>query len=314
MDLLTNAIESIQAGVEDYKAATRPRLISAVRNIHSGILLLYKEKLRRLSPPNSNEALMMSKLVPNRDSKGNVSFIGTGKKTVDVQEIEDRFTALGIKTDWKRFRRISGERNDVEHRQPRIDQNGLKGLISDSFLIIRDFVTDELQDNPRELLGEDAWQTMLEVTEVYEKEKDESTRLIDEAKWSSFALGKGAHDLTCDNCGSDLLKPVSESGGEIILECTSCGSTQSPHEYAAEAVKMALSAEAYRAAKDGEESPYTFCPECGQEAYVMEEGQCAACGESAVRDCERCGTRIPAEEMVCSPFCAYCQHVMNKND
>jgi hypothetical protein len=57
VDLLTNAIESIQLGVEDYRAGTRPRLLSAVRNIHAGILLLYKEKLRRLSSTDSNNVL-----------------------------------------------------------------------------------------------------------------------------------------------------------------------------------------------------------------------------------------------------------------
>ncbi len=50
MDLLANAIESIRLGVEDYEDGSHPRLLSALRNIHAGILLLYKEALRRLSP------------------------------------------------------------------------------------------------------------------------------------------------------------------------------------------------------------------------------------------------------------------------
>jgi len=50
VDLLTNAVESIQIGVEDYQAGSPPRLLSAVRNIQAGILLLYKEALRRESP------------------------------------------------------------------------------------------------------------------------------------------------------------------------------------------------------------------------------------------------------------------------
>ena len=42
MDLLSNAIESIRAGVEDYEQGSHGRLLAAVRNIHAGILLLYK--------------------------------------------------------------------------------------------------------------------------------------------------------------------------------------------------------------------------------------------------------------------------------
>lgn len=98
MELLDNAIESIQVGVEDYQSGTRPRLLSAVRNIHAGILLLYKEALRRMSAAGSNEALMMARIVPSKDSSGKVVFIGEGKKTVDSQQIKDRFETLGIKS------------------------------------------------------------------------------------------------------------------------------------------------------------------------------------------------------------------------
>ena len=47
---LANAIESIQVGIEDWQTGTHPRLLSAVRNIHAGILLLFKEALLRQSP------------------------------------------------------------------------------------------------------------------------------------------------------------------------------------------------------------------------------------------------------------------------
>ena len=129
MELLDNAIESIQVGVEDYQSGTRSRLLSAVRNIHAGILLLYKEALRRMSPAESNDALMMARIVPSKDPNGKVVFIGEGKKTADTQQIKDRFDTLGIKTDWKRFDRINETRNEVEHLYPRLDQKGLEGLI-----------------------------------------------------------------------------------------------------------------------------------------------------------------------------------------
>lgn len=46
-----NAVLSIRLAVEDYKTGDPVRTISALRNITAGILLLYKEKLLRLSPP-----------------------------------------------------------------------------------------------------------------------------------------------------------------------------------------------------------------------------------------------------------------------
>ena len=134
MDLLTNAVESIQVGIEDYLAATRPRLLSAVRNIHAGILLRYKEALRRESPEGSNDVLLMAKNLPSREPHRGVVIVGVGKKTVDTPQIKERFEGLGISTDWNRFERINEVRNDVEHLYPRLDQNSLAGLISDSFL------------------------------------------------------------------------------------------------------------------------------------------------------------------------------------
>jgi hypothetical protein len=245
MDLLTNAIESIQVGVEDYQAGSRPRLLSAVRNIHAGILLLYKEALRRASPDGSNDALMMAKILPSGDASGNVVFVGVGKKTVDTQQIKERFEALGIETDWKRFERINEARNDVEHLYPRLDQKGLEGLISDSFLLVRDFIAKELDDDPLALLGEETWQTMLKVAEVYQKEKEECQRLVNEANWPTPILREGVLDLSCPACSGDLLKPAEDSSHEITLQCISCGEEQSPESYVPKALASALSDEAY---------------------------------------------------------------------
>ena len=114
MDLLTNASESIQVGVADYGLGSRPRVLSAVRNIHAGILLLYKEALRRKSPPGSNDSLIKAKIEPEPDGSGGVKFVGVGTKTVDSKQIRERFETLGISTDWPRFRKIAGARNDIE--------------------------------------------------------------------------------------------------------------------------------------------------------------------------------------------------------
>lgn len=254
MDLLTNATESIQVGVEDYAKATRPRLLSAVRNIHAGILLLYKEALRRASPAGSNDSLLMAKISPRRNADGNITYSGEGKKTADVQQIRERFETLGIGTDWKRFERVNAVRNEVEHLYPRLDQKALQGLISDSFLIVRDFIADELNDDPRKLLGDETWQEMLDVSEVHEKERAECDRLLTEIEWTSQSLEDGVPGLTCSTCGSDLLKPIKNSHNEILLQCSACGEDERPESYVPKAISSSLSHERYRALKDGGET------------------------------------------------------------
>jgi hypothetical protein len=66
------------------------RLLAAVRSIRAGILLLYKEALRRASRAVSNEALLKVKILPRRTEAGTVEFVGDGQKTVDVQQIRER--------------------------------------------------------------------------------------------------------------------------------------------------------------------------------------------------------------------------------
>jgi hypothetical protein len=85
--ILKNAIASIQLGVEDHKSGDERRSLSAVRNLTAGILLLFKEKLRQLSPAGSDEVLIKERIRPSRDADGSVTFRGEGRKTVDVQAI-----------------------------------------------------------------------------------------------------------------------------------------------------------------------------------------------------------------------------------
>jgi uncharacterized protein (DUF983 family) len=314
MDLLDNAIESIQVGVEDFNSGTRLRLLSAVRNIHAGILLLYKEALRRMSPAGTNDVLMMARIVPSKDSSGKVIFIGECKKTADTQQIKERFETLGIKTDWKRFDRVNETRNEVEHLYPRLDQKGLEGLISNSFLLVRDFIATELHEDPLELLGEATWQSMLKVVEVYEKEKEESRKLIAEANWKFPAIQEGVLDLTCPSCGSGLLKPDENPLNEITLQCISCGEEQSPDSYVPEALASALSGEAYIAMTDGGDPPVVRCPECGEKAFLTEEWQCTLCDAEPEGKCAMCGNSIPVEELDSSPLCGYCAYISSKDD
>jgi hypothetical protein len=145
MDLLTNATSSIKLGVEDYLTGESDRMLSAVRNVHAGILLLYKEALRRKSPPNSSDVLVKAQMRPELDSAGELVFVGIGKKTVDVNQIRDRFSGLGITTRWELLDKITEARNDLEHYIPKHSQAALEGLIANALTVIRDFITRELE-------------------------------------------------------------------------------------------------------------------------------------------------------------------------
>ena len=83
MLILNNAILSIRSGLEDLAIGTPARNLSAIRNLHAGVVLLLKSRLLELSPAGSDEILLKQKIKPRLDTSGTVEFVGTGKKTVE---------------------------------------------------------------------------------------------------------------------------------------------------------------------------------------------------------------------------------------
>jgi len=206
--ILANAVASFQIGVEDYLSDDPRRVQSAVRNIYAGILLLFKERLHELSPPGSNEVLVKQRIHPRQDPSGKIVFLGTGKKTVDVNDIRERFASLGVTTDWRRVDAVSVIRNDIEHYSTAAPTSRLKELLADSFLVIRDFITSELGRDPLELLGSTTWQTLLDVETVYTKELEECERAMAQVRWDTPGTEEVGKHLRCGSCESELLKPV----------------------------------------------------------------------------------------------------------
>lgn len=151
--ILANAVQSIQIGIEDYERDKDPRrVLSAIRNIQAGILLLCKEKLRVLSPPDSNEVLIKVFIRP-RVVDGKLTFVGKGHKTLDQQQIIDRFADLGIKVDWAPLNKLTEFRNQLEHYRSSASLDSLREAIAQSARIIHQLVKDVLELDPATLLG-----------------------------------------------------------------------------------------------------------------------------------------------------------------
>ena len=316
MNLLTNAIEAIQVGVEDYKDGSRPRLLASVRNVYAGLLLLYKEALRRKSPPESKEVLIKAQTKFQRDSSGKVVAVGTGRKTVNVHQIRERFSDLGITTDWQKLEKISSVRNDVEHYYPTINATTLNGVIANAFVLLRDFIDRELREDPRGLLGETTWDDMLQIAEVYQAERKACEKAIELIDWNSPVLSEAVKNLYCAECGADLLiaTPVNSPRDEVSLKCRACGNEENAEKLIPRAIEEELSWDMYLSFTDGNELPYVSCPECSREAYIISEEKCANCDYEATHICIRCGENIPPEELDSEPYCSWCTHMRNKND
>lgn len=313
MSILKNAIDSIAIGLEDFESTDERRIISATRNIFAGILLLFKHKLCELSPEGSDEALIKQTVLPAIDATGAVNWIGKGKKTVDVRNIRERFESLDITVDWKRLERVNTYRNDIEHYHSTLKHESVQTLISDSFIIIRDFIVDELDKDPKELLGEECWRVLVDVNEVYEKEKLECNKSLENLSYFIDEIHYALQDYHCGECGSGLIETMdSGDATEAYFKCRACEHDVPYEEIVSDVLNEYYAGDAYLAIKDGGDPPVLQCPSCANETYVYSEGLCVACGYSATHECARCGGNIPSGEISDGIFCGYCSYMIAK--
>lgn len=316
--ILENAVQSIQIGVEDYQSDDPRRILSAIRNITAGILLLFKEKLRQLSPTSSGEVLIKQKIKPVIDNFGDVKFIGSGKKTVDVFQITERFKDLSITIDDKKLQKIIEIRNDIEHYCTNQPSNILKELLAESFIVIRDFVAIHLGHEPSQLFGSETWNILLEVEEVYSKELDECLDEQSKVEWFTDTLSSASTQLSCPKCSSDLIKPNVESTTDcrlITYLCCSCGEYFDYETIAPHILAEYFEFDNYIAAKEGGDFSLVECFECGNETFVVDEGMCMICeAEIQYSECAVCGQSLSVEEQEFGGLCGYHHHTFNKND
>lgn len=316
MTIFQNAIASIQIGVEDYNSTDTRRSVSAVRNIVAGVLLLYKEKLCRLSPDYDKELLIRKDIRPVRGGSGELFFKGNGKNTVDVQVIKERFNSLKVNVEWTRFDDVNKLRNELEHYYSVKSIDSVREIISKSFLLIRDFVTHELNEDPRALFGEECWLQLLAVAEVYRVEEAACQDTIGNIDWKYDSVVVALQDLRCPVCFSPLVQvpDATDAYPDINLNCKSCHHAFQFVDVAAQCVTDSLAGDAYVAAKNGGEPPYGNCPECGLDTFVFVEKRCVVCEyEVEFSSCARCGSGLDINEQVFDGLCSYCSHVTEKS-
>lgn len=315
VSILNNAIDSIAVGLEDYDSPDERRIISCTRNLFAGILLLFKHKLVLLSEPDSDEALIKQRVLPVIEHGEKLSWKGRGSKTVDVQGIKERFESLNVEVDWKRFDKINSFRNEIEHYFSRLKHEAIRSLISDSFLIIDDFVRKHLGEDPRELLGANAWNVLLGVNEIYKREKAECDAALGSLTYFDEEIHAALEGYSCNECGSRLITPTdtNEEAYRVDYICKSCNHNLTYEQIVEAALNEFYGPEIYLSHTDGGDTPLADCPSCGG-PYLYSLGVCATCGLNARRTCSRCSSTIIPSEFSSSPLCGYCECIMNKDE
>ena len=224
--LLDNAFLSIQLGLEDFAAADERRIISSVRNLYSGVLLLCKEVLRRLSPPGSNDVLIRTRTRAIKDADGSVHLVGDGKKTIDRFEIEEKFKELRLSVDLSNLKRLAEIRNDIEHLHANHARALIQEALADAMPIIRDVIVRELSEEPYALLGQAAWDALLDQARVFKAEHDACKASFAGIDWESDALADAVKEFRCPHCSSVLVRNDNAEATrppEMVIFCSKCG-------------------------------------------------------------------------------------------
>ena len=318
--LLENAIVSIQLGLEDRASKDSHRVISAVRNLYAGVLLLCKEALRRLSPPESNDILIRTRKKAVRNPDGTVRFVGEGRQTIARAEIEQTFKELQLNVDLSTLKRLAEIRNDIEHMHSKVGPALIQEAIADAMPIIHAIIVKELREEPGPLLGADAWDTLLEEAAVFKQEEDTCQTSFVEVDWGSEALAETANEFRCPHCRSTLIRNENAAGkhrDEVQFVCSQCGETAETEDVFEDALERALEWKAYEAMTDGGDPPLENCPECFRNTFIVDEGQCVNCDLSLEgRKCALCGEALSIDDYRCSEgyYCGYHQYVLSKDD
>ena len=277
MSLLDNAVRSIQIGLNDYQYDDR--LVSSVRNIYAGILLLFKYKLLLLSGEETNAALIKQNVVPTLDAHGVVIWKGVGNKTIDVAGIKSRFKSLGISVEWDAFDRINKHRNEIEHFFSPLSEDEIAELLADCFIIIKSFLSDHLSVDARIVLGDEAWQILLHAYDVYNYEVENNTRLISTLIFHHGVIKEIFLKFCCLNCSSPLVQPI-QLGVEAensIFCCAECKVKYSYDDICNMGIPD-LYIGSFSMGFEESSCPFSNCDICEQGLFLKEFRVCTACG------------------------------------
>ena len=308
-----NALDAIAVGVEDFNEGSPPRLASAVRNLTAGILLLCKEKLRRLSP--QDEILIWKQMTPSLNEAGAVVFTQVGKSTVDVSEIIARFKACKLELNGDLLQRITKVRNSVEHHHVE-DANQIRGAFADGLLFLSQFMPAHLGVDPQDEIDADAWSSFVEQKEIQDRLRAECQASYAAMKWPATTMKVVIEDEGCPSCGSDLvrqLRPENTDPFNATWSCRACGHHLPHAEWMGQVLAEHYAGESFLAAKDGGTGPIEDCPECGEGTYHFEEAMCLACGFELgdPGQCLVCGEHLGLDDYGYK-LCSYHRYVADK--
>ena len=317
MSILANAIDSIRLGVEDYESADTRRILSATRNISSGILLLFKHHLISIG----GISLIAHDLLPTPGEYGDIEWVKQGSRTVDFHVLKRRMESMGIQVDWRRLESMQKYRNNIEHFFTDVSRGAAEAYVSDALIVLTDFITSQMEEEPRSVLGVETWSKMLGISGLHRKQKQRQASEFDRLDWNGEASRIWLERGRCVECGGDLLYPELQDLGEDVrisaehcaFKCSHCGWSE---DYYTTLSIVGPPDSRYSLWDEKGFDSVGECPECGSNTYDITLKQCASCGEKGPYYCTRCESEIPFDELswYSGKLCSWRFHMSEKDD
>jgi len=207
-------------------------------------------------------------------------------------------------------------RNDIEHYYTLYNSSQIQGVIADSFVVFKDFISKHLNAEPVTLLGQNTWQVFLDVAAIYKKVSQECQEAMNMVNWQYNEIEELSHLFVCPKCGSQLIKPLSD-GNIFVMDfiCATCGAKTPYDDFIERAVDDEYGGSDHLAIMDGEEPSLVECPECSKSTYFIESDMCLACEYTReYQKCALCGADISVNEQLLDGFCGYCDNLLGKDD
>lgn len=298
--LLKNAIDSIILGVQDSRKKDPRRVVSAIRNVYAGVLLLCKQVLWNASPDGSNGSLIYKdthlKMINGKGLMVPKSIHG---RTIDRSEIEKRFKELDLDLDWQGLRKLSQIRNDAEHLFMRDDTQSAEEALAAAMPIIVSLFNNHLKMDPSRSFGKRVWNQLLENRAVYDQQSTICYESFNNIKWSSPILQKSLAFCRCTECGSMLVKQENTKATnfeDISLRCTKCQEWLIKEEVFDMAISDSFPGDWHKIIIRGGTFPTTKCPNCGYDTWILDEGKCVLC-QSSESICWSCRESCHPDEL-----------------
>lgn len=315
--LIENAKGSIRIGIEDYFMAKERhdrdkkfRMISALRNIYAGVLIMFKERLLRLS---TDRCLIFKET----DEKSNEMWQNEKKlnrdaKTVNVNDIKKLFKEFHVDYEEKYLNQLNQARNELEHFSADVSDDYLEELLVKAHHIILDFINGFEDESVENWIDRDQWERIERSYQLVQEEKNKIEMKYMNFCFFSDELAVRMKISICPNCSSSLLIPIGKKD-DPVMECCYCKETYSPVE-----IIQSEHDEHYNI-RGGGGPTLGMCPNCCEET-LEEDGEerifkCDNCGYQQSSFCLLCCSAISIED-VCEDdgYCCFCRNRSNEDD